>query len=179
MKTSLTRKKGFTLIEMTVVILFGLAISSVGMLMLNQQVRTSQRLRDQDFILIEAPKINSVMSSLLGQADAIRLHTQFSDALTDSNPVLANATVLVAAFNDVNGNIQFGIISFEDNGGPKRLNYYLLDRGATVLPTEGSPSWTISRNVENASFDLVNGLFEITLTGPQAETLTYTISPNQ
>ena len=82
------KKKAFTLVEMTVVVIFGLAITASGMLLLNQQIQTAQILRDQDFILQEAPKINSTFNSLLGNADAIRLHQNFNDAVNDSNPVL-------------------------------------------------------------------------------------------
>lgn len=182
MKPHPIRKKGFTLIELTVVIVFGIALSSAGMLLLQQQIRTVRRLDVQEFILREAPKINSTLSSLLGQADAIRLHTSFQDAVNDTNPVLSNGTVLVAAYRNIDNSTSFGIISFDTNSnGVNALNYYILDRtsGATTL-TQGSPSWTISgSDLNGASFNLVQGLFQFTLIGPSNEQITYTISPNQ
>lgn len=180
MKIPLHRKKGFTLVEMTVVIVFGLAISSVGMLMLSQQLQTVRRLNQQNFILQESPKINTAMSALLGRADAIRLHQSFADAIQDQNPVLDDANVLVAAFRNIDNNTTFGIINFETDPatGNNRLDYYFFDPADTA-PVEGTPSWNISREIADASFALVNGLFQVTLTGPNAEQLTYTISPNQ
>jgi hypothetical protein len=171
-------KSGFTLVEMTVVIVFGLALSSAGMLLLNQQISTIRIFNEQDFILKEAPRINSSLTALLGRADAIRLHGSFSDAIQDQDPVLQDATTLVAAFRDVDGSISFGIICFETVGGEERLNYYYFDPTQTP-PSQGTPSWTISRNIDGADFDLVDGLFRATLTGPSAEQITYTVSPNQ
>lgn len=178
MKTSPPRKKGFTLVEMTVVIVFGMALSSAGMLLLNQQIQTIQRLNAQDFILREAPQINTTLTALLSRADAIRLHDNFNDAVLDQNPVLADGKVLIAAFRNIDNTTTFGIISFETVAGTDRLNYYFYDPSSTP-PTQGSPSWTVSRDIGLASFNLVDGLFQAALTGPGGEQLTYTVSPNQ
>jgi len=178
MKTSPTRKQGFTLVEMTVAIIFGLVIASTGTLLLNQQVGIIRRVNQQSFILRDAPEINQILTSILAKSDAIRLHNNFADALGDSNPVTANGQALVAAFRQPDGTTTFGIIDFgTTNAGVQGLHYYRLGPGAT--PTAGSPDWTISRNVNAVDFNLVNGLFQLTLTGPAAETITYTISPNQ
>ena len=174
------KKKAFTLVEMTVVVIFGLAITSSGMLLLNQQIQTAQILRDQDFILLEAPKINSTFNSLLGNADAIRLHQNFNDAVNDSNPVLTDAKTLVTAYRNFDNSTSFGIISLEMVGNSNQLNYYLFDGASSLTPpVQASPSWSISRRVEDVDFDLIDGIFVLTLTGPNAEQITYTISPNQ
>lgn len=178
MKATPSRKSGFTLVEMTVVIVFGLALASAGMLLLSQQIRIVRIFNEQDFILKEAPRINSSLTALLGRADAIRLHDSFSEAIQDDNPLLTNATTLVAAFRDIDGSTTFGIIAFETVSGEGRLNYYFYDPDE-IAPTAGNPSWTISRNVDGADFNLVEGLFQATLTGPNTEQITYTISPNQ
>lgn len=171
-------QKGFTLVEMTVVIMFGLALASAGMMLLNQQVNTVRIYNEQDFILKEAPRINNTLTSLLSRADAIRLHENFTDAVQDQNPVIADANVLVAAFREIDNSVTFGIISFETIAGEDLLNYYFFDPTQTA-PVQGTPSWTISRVVDDANFNLVQGLFQGTLTGPNAEQITYTISPNQ
>ncbi len=178
MKIKRAIKKGFTLVEMTVVIVFGLAVAGAGMTLLTQQISIVRILNDQDFILKEAPRINQSLTALLTRADAIRLHQDFSDALADRDPVTANASVLVAAFRNPDDTTNFGIISFETVSGEERLNYYYFDPTA-ASPTQGNPSWSISRKVSDASFALVTGLFQTTLTGPNSESLTYTISPNQ
>ena len=173
-----TKKAGFTLIEMTVVIVFGLALSSTGLALLSQQINTVRTYNKQAFILNEAPQINSSLIGLLDRADAIRLHADFDDALGDQNPILTGAKTLVAAYRDVDNTTTFGIISLETVSGVTRLDYYYFDPSATA-PTQGNPSWTISRAVTDVDFSLVQGLFVNTLTGPDSEKITYTISPNQ
>lgn len=172
------RRRGFTLLELTVTIAFGLAIASAGMMMLTQQITVIRILNEQTFLLEDAPRINQSLSSLLGRADAVRVHTSFADALADRNAVTQDGTVLVAAFRDIDETTVFGIITFESDEELGRLSYYIFDpAGAT--PVLGTPSWSISRRVSDANFSLVDGLFQIALAGPDNEQLTYTISPNQ
>jgi prepilin-type N-terminal cleavage/methylation domain-containing protein len=171
-------RSGFTLIEMTVVIVVGMGIASAGMLLLSQQIRVIEILNRQNFILEDAPQINHSITSILSRADAIRLHSSFDDALADSNAVIADGTVLVAAFRNIDETTTFGIISFEENDDDDRLNYYFYDP-TEPQPTVGNPSWTIARTVAGVNFSTVDGLVQLQLTGPNAEEITYTISPNQ
>ena len=181
MKLPQSKKSGFTLVEMTVVIIFGMAIAGAGLALLNQQIRITRLFNQQNFILTEAPQINNTLVTLLGKADAIRLHDNFSDAVANTNPVLTEGNTLVAAFRNFDNTFTFGIINLETVAGRQRLNYYSFDPNASppTNPTQGSPSWTVSRKVTDADFSLVNGLFQTTLTGPNAEQITYTISPLQ
>ena len=178
MKLPQSRKSGFTLVEMTVVIVFGMALSAAGLLLLNQQVHTARVFNQQDFILTEAPQINNSLVSLLEKADAIQLYPDFNSAIAGTNPVLTDAKTLVAAFRNFDNTTTFGIISLETVAGVPRLDYYFYDRNQAA-PTQGDPSWTLSRKIVDADFSLNNGLFQATLTGPQTEQITYTISPLQ
>ena len=189
MKITKHKNKGVTLIELTIVIAFGLVLSSAGMLLLTQQINMAQRFRDQNFILEEAPKINTTFNSLLSQAIDIRLYPDFATAIGAAptqnsfanGAVLNGSTVLVASYpNPATGNLTFGIISLDmDANGNNVLNYYVFDRFSVSTPVQNSPSWTISRRVSNVNFQLMLGLFDMTLTGPNAGTITYTISPNR
>lgn len=181
MKIYQKKKKGFTLVEMTVVILVGMALGAAGLMLLNQQISTVRILNEQNFILKEAPSINRTLTSLLNRADAIRLHNNFSDAANPGggiNPVLTDGKTLVAVFRNIDNTVTFGIISEETVSGVTSLNYYFYDPTTTV-PVASAPSWIISRNIGGANFSLIEGLFQATLTGPSNEEITYTISPNQ
>ena len=173
-----SKKSGFTLVEMTVAIVFGLALSAAGLTLLNQQIRVARTFNQQDFILSEAPQINNSLTALLSKADAIRLHPDFANAVGNTNPLLTGGSTLVAAFRNIDNTTTFGIISLEAVAGGNQLNYYYYDP-AQSAPTQANPSWVISRKVTNANFNLVNGLFVTTLTGPRGEQITYTISPLQ
>lgn len=173
-----SKRQGFSLIEMSVVIVVGLMIAGAGLTLMNQQTKFLNVLAEQDFILTEAPQINRAITSIIGRCDAIRLHETFDDAINDQNAVTTGANVLVAAFTNPDGSQFFGLIVLETINGNLMLNYYQYDPGS-ALPVEGTPSWTISREIDAASFALVDGLFQVNLTGPNAENLTYTISPSQ
>lgn len=173
-----SKKSGFTLVEMTVVILFGLALASTGMVLLNQQIHTARIFSQQDFVLNEAPQINTSLTALLGKADAIRLHPNFDDAIENANPLITGGKTLVAAFRNFDNTTTFGIISLETSSGRPQLNYYFYDPNQTA-PTQANPSWVVSRKVTDADFSLIDGLFQTTLTGPNTEQITYTVSPLQ
>ena len=177
-----TRKKsGFTLVEMTVVIVFGMALASAGLMLLQQQIQTARLFNQQDFILTEAPQINNSLGAILGRADAIRLHANFADAVNNVNPTTTGATTLVASFRNFDNTFILGYISLETVSGNPQLNYYFEDPNLTprAAPAQATPAWVISRKTQNVNFNLVNGLFQLTLTGPASEQITYTISPNQ
>ncbi|MEM9079744.1 MAG: hypothetical protein AAGC74_03525 [Verrucomicrobiota bacterium] len=181
MKSSLHpphRKRGFTLLEMTTVILFSMSLSTIGLGLLNQQIQIQSLLQRQEFILEDAPRINHAITSILSRADAIRLHSSYSDAINDTSAVTTNASTLVAAFRDADGDTTFGLIVFETIAGETQLNYYYFDPAGTA-PAAGDPNWNISRNVTATSFDLIDGVFTTSLTGPNAETISYSSSPNQ
>ena len=186
MKISHLRKKGFTLVEMTVAIFFGLVVASVGTMLLDQQVGIIRTVNQQNFILSDAPEINYTVSTILAKADAIRLHSDFTTAVNDSTPVTTGGQTLVAAFRNPDNTNSFGFISLDPpaaaSGNPS-LNYYILNPNGTgptsTNPIQNMPAWTISRNVAAVDFALVNGLFQLTLTGPVGEVITYTIAPNQ
>lgn len=182
MRTHLKSPRGgFTLVELTIVIAFGLAIASAGMMMLTQQISVIRILNQQTFLLEDAPRINQSLTSLLGRADAIRIHDSFEEALGDTGAVTSGGNVLVIAYRNIDDTTSFGIITFEaaeDDEENGLLSYYIFDPGSAT-PVLGSPSWTISRRVADADFALVNGLFQLGLTGPNGAQLTYTISPNQ
>lgn len=180
MKTTQNKIKGFTLVEMTVVIVIGMALAGAGLMLLNQQLRTVSIFNQQNFILRQAPSINRTLTALLDRADAIRLHNNFSDAIGDQNPVLTDGKTLVAAYRNIDNSVTFGIISEETNSGVTSLNYYFFDPSSSEpTPSVDSPSWVISRDIGSADFSLIEGLFQTTLTGPANEQITYTISPNQ
>ena len=171
-------KHGYTLLELSITMFFGAALSSAGLMLAGNQADVASRLREQRFILQEAPSINGSLTNILSRASAIRLHNNFNDAINNTNAVLQDGNTLVAAFRNIDNTVAFGIINFETIGTRTSLNYYYHDPAAGAAPTEGNPSWTISRNVNAVDFDLTNGLFQMGLTGPNAELINYTIAPN-
>ncbi len=59
-------KKGMTLIEVTAMMTFGMALAASGLVLVNQQTTFQRKLLEQTFLLRDAPQINRSLTSILG-----------------------------------------------------------------------------------------------------------------
>ena len=169
--------RGFTLLELTMVMMLAMAIATATMSLMQQQISFLRISKAQNFLVEEAPEVNNAISKLMGHADAFRIHTTFSTALAGSNAVTDDGTILVLGFtNPQTGAKDFGLITFESDGDDNYLGYYNVDQFGAP-PIEGNPDWIISRRVNAANFFVENGVFRMTLTGPSGETITYSGTP--
>jgi hypothetical protein len=162
-------RRGYTLVELAVAISCGLVAASLLMALVNQQFTFLRMYASQNFLIREAPLISTHMNRLIGQAERFRLHNSTADALAGTNPVMANASVLVLNFQQPDGTTQAAMLAFENLGSGNALHYYLVPASG-VLP---SPGWAITREASNVSFSIVNGVLRVTLTGPNNELITY------
>ncbi|MDP0490910.1 MAG: hypothetical protein Q7Q71_07675 [Verrucomicrobiota bacterium JB023] len=169
--------RGFTLMELSVTIMFGLIVASVGLTLINQQARLMSILNEQNFILHEAPMINRTLTSILSKADAIRIHKNFNSARNGNNYVNTNGRTIIVAYRNPDDTTTYGIIDYKAN--EDILNYYYYDPDDGGIPNKNSYDWTIGKDLTNVRFSLVDGLFQAMLQGPNGETITYTISPDQ
>lgn len=163
-------RKGFTLLEMTLALLLGMAIGSMVLVLFNQQIAFINLFKTQNFLTDEAPMINMYVSKLVGRADRFRLHESVDDALAGRNPRLTAAPVLVLNYRQPDGTMRASILAFHDLGTGSALYHY-------VVPTSGAlaaPQWSISNKPTNVQFTVEQGLLRTTLTGPAAEQITFT-----
>jgi hypothetical protein len=170
MKTSARKsRKGYTLIELSVAIGFGLVVSAMVLAMVNQQFAFLRLYQSQSFLMEEAPLISTHMNRLIGQAERFRLHQSKDDALAGANPVMSDAPVLVLNFQQPDGTTKAAMLAFEDLGNGPALYYYLV-------PTAGAlaaPQWAITRKANDVQFSIQNGVLRMQLTGPSGEQITY------
>lgn len=160
-------RKGYTLIELSVAIGFGLVVSAMVLSMVNQQFAFLRIYQSQSFLMEEAPLISTHMNRLIGQADRFRLHMTKDDALAGVNPVMSDAPVLVLNFQQPDGTAKAAMLAFDKDR--KALYYYLV-------PTAGAladPQWAITRKAADVKFSIENGVLRIRLTGPSNEQVTY------
>lgn len=168
--------RGFTLPELATAIALAIAIAAIMMTLMQQQISFHRIVRAQSFLVDEAPQVSNTVTQILSRADAYRIHSNLSDAVSDSNAVTSGGKVLVLGFQNPDGSRDFGIISFETNGGEDQLAYYTVDP-AVAFTKAGNPDWLISRRVEDASFFVEDGVFRMQLTGPAGEVVTYSGTP--
>ncbi len=172
MKSGVSRiRRGFTLIEMTVAMVIGMAISAIVLLLLNQQLTFYRIYRAQDFLTREAPLINNYLIRVVGSAEAYRLYGTIEDFRNGEDPVMDDAKVLLMRYREADGSTRASLLSFEDPGtGAGSGLYYRL---VPVTGTIGNPDWAVSKQPADVTFSIQSGILRMTLTGPNGEQLVY------
>lgn len=160
-------RAGMTLIELAVGIGVSLMIAGAVLGLLNNQMYFARYVQQQNFMLIEAPQINNILSRMLFSADTARLYSDIGSGKAGGAGVTADASALVLAFRQPDGTFQYGMIGFDPD--TKRLGYY--QRADSGWPDEAS--WTITASAEMVSFKVQNGVVRCTVTGPNQEELTF------
>lgn len=172
MKFSARRGRGksaYTLVELTLAILVGLAIAGALMVLVNQQFAFLRLYRTQNFLADEAPLINNQLTRILGQADRFRVHRNLADAVSGTNPVLQDGSAVALVFRQPDGTQHAAILSFEQRGTGSGLYYYPLPAAGTV----GNPDWAVTKRPTNVTFHVEEGILRVRLTGPSGEEITY------
>lgn len=178
MKTQATfrKAKGFTLIEMTVALGMTLGIASTIVGILHQQVAFIGLVSRFQFLRDEAPQINTLLTTIINKSDSYRIYGNIVNAKAGSGAVQAEGRALRLRFRNPDGTTSNAIISFENQAGKNRLNYYFKPQGQSSWPT--SPSWTISSRPTLVDFSNTSGILLITMTGPNGEQITYAGNPD-
>ncbi len=172
-----TRKiRGFTILEMTVALAMTLGIASTIVAMLQQQVAFVGLVSRFQFLRDEAPQINTLLTTIINKADSYRIYGNIVNAKGASSAVQSNGRALRLRFRNPDGTIANAIISFENQAGKNRLNFYYQPQGQTSWPT--SPSWTITSRPSLVDFSNTSGILLITITGPNGEQITYAGNPD-
>jgi hypothetical protein len=155
--------------ELTLAIGIGMMVGSMSLALLNQQTAFLKIFRAQDFLTVEAPVISNYLGRVIGQAEGYRLHTDFSDAVARSSPVLENASALALRFQEADGVIREAILAFHNPGSGAGIYYYLVLPDGSV----GAPQWALSTKVANAVFSIEEGILRVRLDGPNGEEVVY------
>lgn len=170
MKTTARRiRRGFTLVEMSIAIMLGLAIGTMVISLFNQQVAFLKIYQKQTFLTEEAPMISQHVRQLVGKADRFRLHDSVSDALAGTNPRLTASPVLLLNFRQPDGSMRASILAFQNLGTGNALYYYVVPNNGVL----GSPQWAVTKRPKNVQFSMDQGVLRMTITGPNDEKITY------
>ena len=170
MKDLLTQtRKGFTLIELSIAIMIGMATGGMVLTLFNQQLAFLKLFRNQNFLTEEAPIINNYVSRLIGRADRFRLHATMADARSGANPTLNSSPIVVLNVRRPDGSFGAGILEFRNIVGDRGLYYYIVNADGTV-PV---PQWAITKAPTAVAFQVNQGVLQMVLTGPNQERITY------
>lgn len=163
------RRRGFTLIELSIAMMIGMMTGAMVLSLFNQQLAFLKIYKTQNFLTEEAPLISTYVSKLVGKADRFRLHDSVADALAGARPRLTASPVAVLNYRQPDGTMRASILSFENRGTGPALYYY-------VVPTSGvlaEPQWSVTKMPTNVSFSMEQGVLRMSLTGPAGELITY------
>ena len=171
-------RRGFTLIEATVALVLILLIAATSTTLLTQQFTYFRILQQQNFLVQDAPVINNMLSRILSQADAFRIHTNEAEAF-DGSPGLTNVAdngnTLLIGYAQADGSRLFGLLTFVPPTPGQltgQLQFTNVDNvgGANVL---GTP-WILSSRVNNVDFSIdAEGILLITLQDQFQSEITY------
>jgi type II secretory pathway pseudopilin PulG len=170
--SSKSKRRGFTLIELTIAIMMGLATGTMVLALFNQQLAFLRIFKAQNFLTEEAPIVSTYVSRLIGKADRFRLHDSLADALSGANPRLTPSPVVVLNFRQLDNPaapMRATILSFENRGSGPALYYYVVPAVGVL----GAPQWSVTKSATNVTFAMVSGVLRMTLTGPNGEQITY------
>jgi len=172
LKNSRRRKigsaKGFTLVEMTLVLAMLLVLSGALMMMLQSHVIFMRVLGSYAFLRDDAPQVNNMLTGIFGNADSYRVYGSLADAKGDTGAVNTGGQAVRLRFRNPNGTFEQGIVAFETIAGDNQLNFYNFDGGWNA-----SPNWTLSHQPAAVDFEDTTGILLVTLTGPNGEEVTY------
>jgi hypothetical protein len=163
------RSRAFTLVELSLAIGIGMAISALSLALFQQQLSFLNIFRSQSFLTDEVPVINMHVSKLVGKAERFRLHATVEDALNGVAPRLTASPVLILNFRQPDGSMRASILSFENRGNGKALYHYVVADDGTL----NAPQWHVTKAPSDVSFAVEQGILRMTLTGPNNERVTY------
>jgi len=141
--------RGFTLLELTIVMVMGLMIASVTLMLFTNQLKMFEILRDQNFMIREAPQVNSLLNRLISRSDALSVDQANSKlTLTFTDPADNPDTTAEIVFEDEN-----------------------------LIYKSTNSTWTISTQVKAVDYSYDHGVLVITLTGPNGGQIKHGSTP--
>ncbi len=162
-------RRGFTILEMTVAMMVGMAVGGTILAMLNQQIAFLKIFRAQSFLNEEAPIISAHVSKLLINAERFRLHDSVADALAGNNARLTESPVLLLNYRQPDGSVRAGILAWEDRGQGDALYYYVVPLSGILL----APEWAVTTKPTNVTFFMDSGIIRTRITGPAGEEIIF------
>ena len=160
---------GSTLLEMAVTMMAALAIASASMAILSQQISFTRMMRQQSFLLEEAPMIDSLLSPMLGRVDSYRIYSDVAGAKSGGPGVTSGGHAILLAYRSTINTYSYGIISGEtQTDGTMTIGYYYNNGG-----WGNKPDWVLSTRASGVEFFVQDGVLRVRLSGPAGEQVTF------
>ena len=142
------QNSGFTLLELTVAMIVGLMIVTISLTLFTQQLSIYKILRTQNFMIHEAPQINSMLNSIVSRANSLTVVDENQITLTYNNP--GDNTATTADITFANGDLTY---------------------------KSSVSEWKISTQIQALAFVVDRGVLRTQITGPNDGEIKYSTTP--
>ncbi|MEO7097740.1 MAG: prepilin-type N-terminal cleavage/methylation domain-containing protein [Luteolibacter sp.] len=162
--------RGFTLIELSLAIMLGMATGAMVLALFNNQMAFLKIYSAQNFLTEEAPIISMYVGKLVGKADRFRLHNTVEDAAAGLRVVDTPDTpssVVVLNYRQPDGTVRASILAFDKES--HALYYYVVPVNGVL----GAPQWAVTKKATDVTFSMEKGILRMELRGPSHEKITY------
>jgi prepilin-type N-terminal cleavage/methylation domain-containing protein len=172
-------QRGFSLIELTLVVSLSVVLASAVVEMFNAQLRMMNQAVQYQFLAKDAPFIGLLLTKTIGNAEDYRIFAGRNDAVSGTPAVLTGPAVRLwmhqprgATIGQPNDTFRQAILSFETISGHPGIYFFLADDLTGVFPA--TPSWELAGGqLTGTTFDASTGLLLATLNGSYGDQYTF------
>jgi prepilin-type N-terminal cleavage/methylation domain-containing protein len=165
------RQRGFTLIELALVMGISVMIAStlIGMFqahvtMLNQAVK-------YNFLAEDAPFIGLLLTKTIGNAEDYRIYASGPVARSSGGTPALTGSAVRLWMRQPNSTFRQAVVSYETVGGHAAIYFFLADNTGAFSAT---PNWELAGGqLSSATFDASSGVLVATLNGSYNDWYTF------
>jgi hypothetical protein len=144
------RQRGFSLIELTLVLGVSMMIASALVGLYNVHLQMMKQTVQYQFLAEDAPFIGLLLTRTIGNAEDYRIYPSRAAAVSDTGPVLSGPAVRLwmAQPNGISlaqpnaTSFRQAILSFETINRHQGIYFFLADPNTGVFPT--TPNWELA-----------------------------------
>jgi prepilin-type N-terminal cleavage/methylation domain-containing protein len=164
------RQRGFSLIELTLVVSLSVLLASAVLGMFNSNLQMMNQAVKYQFLAKDAPFIG-LLPKTIGNAEDYRIFANRNNAVTGTPAVLTGPAVRLW-MRQPNSTFRQAILSFEPINNHQGIYFFLADDLTGVFPA--TPSWELAGGQLNgATFDASTGVLLATLNGSYGDQYTF------
>jgi prepilin-type N-terminal cleavage/methylation domain-containing protein len=165
------RQRGFSLIELTLVVGLSVVLASAVLGMFNACLQMTNQAVQYQFLAKDAPFVGLLLTKTIANAEDYRIYANRNSAVSGTGAVLTGPAVRLWMAQP-NGGYRQAIVSFEQINGQNGIYFFLANDATGVFP--GTPSWKIAGGqLTGATFDASSGILLATLNGSYGDQYTF------
>jgi prepilin-type N-terminal cleavage/methylation domain-containing protein len=165
------RQRGFSLIELTLVVSLSVMLASAVLGMFNSNLQMMNQAVKYQFLAKDAPFIGLLLTKTIGNAEDYRIFANRNNAVAGTPAVLTGPAVRLW-MRQPNSTFRQAILSFEPINNHQGIYFFLADDLTGAFPA--TPSWELAGGqLTGATFDTSTGVLLAILNGSYGDQYTF------